>query len=128
SDTRSVLRQMAFWMIAAALAAQASVTAGLSVHLVALMTDFGLDPVFAATLFGGMVLLTVPVRLLAGFIADRVAAKRLPLVLGSLLIVEGLAISSFALAPSFATMLVVTAALGIAAGAPMVLVLVLCAE
>lgn len=126
--TRPVMRQTAFWLIAAALTAQASVTAGLSVHLVALMTDYGLDPVFAATLFGGMILLTVPVRLLAGFIADRVPSGRLPLVLGGLLVLEGLAISSFALAPSFATMLVVTAALGIAAGAPMVLVLVLCAD
>src|SRR5690606_36935208 len=63
---RPVMRQTAFWLIAAALTAQASVTAGLSVHLVALMTDFGLDPVLAASLFGGMILLTVPVRLLAG--------------------------------------------------------------
>lgn len=124
----SVLRQPAFWIIAAALTAQASVTAGLSIHLVALMTDFGLDPVFAATLFGGMILLTVPVRLLAGYTSDRVAAAKLPLVLGALLILEGIGISSFALAPSFTTMLIVTAALGIAAGAPMVLVLVLCAE
>lgn len=123
-----VLRQTAFWLIAAALTAQASVTSGLSVHLVALMTDFGLDPVFAGSLFGGMILLTVPVRLLAGFIADRVPSRRLPLVLGGLLILEGIAISSFALAPSFITMIVVTAALGIAAGAPMVLVLVLCAD
>ncbi|ODT65994.1 MAG: hypothetical protein ABS75_28860 [Pelagibacterium sp. SCN 63-23] len=124
----SVLRQPAFWIIAAALTAQASVTAGLSIHLVALMTDFGLDPVFAATLFGGMILLTVPVRLLAGYTSDRVTASKLPLVLGALLILEGIAVSSFALAPSFTTMLIVTAALGIAAGAPMVLVLVLCAE
>jgi cyanate permease len=92
------------------------------------MTDFGLDAVFAATLFGGMVLLTVPVRLLAGYIADHVRPSRLPAVLGALLILEGLAIGSFALSPSFATMLVVIGALGVAAGAPMVLVLVLCAE
>lgn len=123
-----VLRQPSFWIIAAALAAQASATTGLSIHLVPLMTDFGLDAVVAATLFGGMVLLTVPVRLLAGHIADRVAPSRLPVLLGGLLVLEGLAIGSFALAPSFATMLVVIGALGIAAGAPMVLVLILCAE
>ena len=125
---RPVLRQKAFWIIAAALTAQASVTTGLSVHLVPLMTDFGLDAVFAAMLFGGMVLLTVPVRLLAGYIADHVPPSKLPAVLGTLLVLEGLAIGSFALAPSFATMLVVIGALGVAAGAPMVLVLILCAE
>ncbi|MFD1912183.1 MFS transporter [Halodurantibacterium flavum] len=127
-DARSVLRRPAFWLIAAALSAQASVTSGLSVHLVALMTDHGLGPGMAAGIFGGMVLLTVPVRLLAGFLADRIPAARLPLVLSVLLVLEGLAIGSFAVAPGFATMLVVTAALGIAAGAPIVLVLVLCAE
>src|SRR5690606_10785963 len=41
---------------------------------------------------------------------------------------EGLAIASFAIAPSVFTMLVVIAALGISAGAPMVLVLILCNE
>ncbi|KRA43238.1 MFS transporter [Devosia sp. Root635] len=125
---QSVLRQSAFWIIAMALMAQASVTTGLSVHLVALMTDYGVDPVFAGTLFGGMILLSVPVRLLAGYVADKAKPAHLPIVLGALLIMEGLAIGSFALAPGFATMLVVIAALGISAGAPMVLVLVLCNE
>jgi MFS family permease len=125
---KSVLRQSAFWIIAAALMAQASVTTGLSVHLVALMTDYGVDPLFAGTLFGGMILLSVPVRLLAGLVADKAKPAQLPIALAALLIIEGLAIGSFALAPGFATMLVVIAALGIAAGAPMVLVLVLCNE
>jgi MFS family permease len=114
---RSVLRQSAFWIIAAALMAQASVTTGLSVHLVALMTDYGV-----------VILLSVPVRLLAGYVADKARPAQLPIVLAALLVLEGLAIGSFALAPSFATMLVVIAALGIAAGAPMVLVLILCNE
>lgn len=125
---RSVLKQSAFWIIATALMTQASVTAGLSVHLVALMTDYGVDPVFAGTLFGGMILLSVPVRLLAGLVADKARPAQLPIALAALLIAEGFAIGSFALAPSFATMLVIIAALGIAAGAPMVLVLVLCNE
>lgn len=124
----AVLRQPAFWMIAIALTAQAAVTTGLSVHLVPLMTDYGLDAVVAGTLFGGMILLTIPVRLLAGYIADRVEPRLLPYVLGGLLVIEGLAIGSFALAPGFATMLIVICALGIAAGAPMVLVLILCNE
>jgi MFS family permease len=125
---RTVLRQTPFWIIAIAMAAQASVTTGLSVHLVPLMTDYGLDAVVAGTLFGGMILLTIPVRLLAGYTADRVEPRLLPLILGGLLVLEGLAIGSFALAPGFVTMLVVICALGIAAGAPMVLVLILCNE
>jgi cyanate permease len=92
------------------------------------MTDYGVDPVFAGTLFGGMILLSVPVRLLAGHVADKARPAQLPIVLAALLVMEGLAIGSFALAPGFTTMLVVIAALGIAAGAPMVLVLILCNE
>src|SRR5690606_20073728 len=125
---RTILRHAPFWIIALAMAAQASVTTGLSVHLVPLMTDYGLDRVVAGARFGGMILLTIPVRLLAGYIADRVQPRLLPLILGGLLILEGLAIGSFALAPGFVTMLVVICALGIAAGAPMVLVLILCNE
>ncbi|HEV7344327.1 MAG TPA: MFS transporter [Devosia sp.] len=128
SRPRSVLRQGAFWIIAVALMAQASVTTGLTVHMVALMTDYGVDAVFAGTLFGGMILLTVPVRLLAAFVADKAKPAYLPVVLGALLILEGLAIGSFAVAPGFGTMLVVITALGVAAGAPMVLVLILCSE
>jgi cyanate permease len=125
---RWTLRQPAFWIIAVALTAQASVTAGLSLHLLPMMTDFGIDPVMAGALFGGMILLSIPVRLLAGYISDRVAPHMLPCLLAGLLVLEGLAIGSFAVAPGFATMLVVIGSLGIAAGAPMVLVLVLCNE
>lgn len=125
---RDVLRRMDFWIIAAALTAQAAVTTGLSVHLVPLMTDYGLDAVLAGTLFGGMILLTIPVRLLAGYVADKLPPYTLPFILGGLLVLEGIAIGSFALAPGFGTMLIVIAALGIAAGAPMVLVLILCNE
>ena len=122
TSVRSVLRRFDFWIIAIALTAQASVTTGLSVHLLPLMTDYGLDAVLAGTLFGGMILLTIPVRLLAGYISDRLEPRLLPFILGGLLVLEGIAIGSFAIAPGFATMLIVICALGIAAGAPMVLV------
>lgn len=125
---RQVIRQPAYWVIAIAFTAQAAVTTGLSVHLVPLMTDYGLDAVLAASLLGGMILLSIPVRLLSGLVADRVRPCLLPLVLGGLLIIEGIAIGSFAVAPGFVTMLVVIAALGIAAGATTLLVLILCGE
>lgn len=125
---RSFLGNMNFWLVATALCAQASVTTGLSVHLLPLMTDYGLDPVFAGTLLGATILMTIPVRLLAGYIADRLDPRLLPSMLGGLLLLEGLAICSFPLAPGLPAMLVVACALGIAAGAPMVLVLVICNE
>ncbi|WP_196260921.1 MFS transporter [Pelagibacterium limicola] len=125
---RTILGRPAFWIVAVAFAVQAAVTTGLSIHLVPLMTDYGLDPVFAGSLFGAMILLSIPVRLLSGFVADRVDAQILPFILGGLLVLEGLAIGSFALAPGFGAMLIVVFALGISAGAPTLLVLVLCSR
>lgn len=125
---RSILVQPALWLIAFAFMAQAAVVTGLSVHLVPLMTDNGLTATVAGTLFGGMILLSVPVRLLAGVVADRAPISVLPIFLAILLVLEAVAIASFALAPSFATMLVVVLALGIGAGAPTLVVLLLCAH
>jgi MFS family permease len=81
--SQSFLRDTNFWLIAVALCAQASVTTGLTVHLLPLMTDHGLDPVFAGTLFGAMILMTIPVRLLAGFVADRMHPRLLPALLSA---------------------------------------------
>lgn len=125
---RSIVIRPAFWLIAFAFMAQAAVVTGLSVHLVPLMTDNGMTATFAGTLFGGMILLSVPVRLLAGVVADRMTIRVLPILLAALLALEGASIASFALVPSFATMLVVVVALGIGAGAPTLVVLLLCAH
>lgn len=125
---KSVIRRPVFWLIAFAFMAQAAVVTGLSVHLVPLMTDNGLGAPIAGTIFGGMILLSIPVRLLAGHVADRAPIRVLPVFLAGLLLLEALAISSFAFAPSFATMLVVVVALGIGAGAPTLVVLLLCAN
>ncbi|GGA68901.1 MFS transporter [Nitratireductor aestuarii] len=127
-EVQSFWRNKNFWLIAVALCTQASVTTGLTVHLLPMMTDYGLDPVFAGTLFGVMILLTIPFRLLAGYIGDRLDPRHLPSILGGLIALEGLAICSFPLTPGLPSVLVVVCALGIAAGAPMVLVLVICNE
>lgn len=118
----------AFWLIAFAFMAQAAVVTGLSVHMVPLMTDNGLAAATAGTLFGGMILLSVPVRLLAGMVADRAPMRVLPLFLAGLLLLEAAAIASFVVLPGFATMLLTVVALGIGAGAPTLVVLLLCAH
>jgi cyanate permease len=90
-----------------------------------MMTDYGLDATVAGSLFGLMIFLSIPVRLLSGHLADKVETRVLPIILGGLLFLEGIAIASFAIAPSLATMLTLIGALGVAAGAPTLLVLVL---
>lgn len=123
-----IARNRAFWLIAFAFMAQAAVVTGLSVHLVPLMTDSGLEAPVAGTIFGGMILLSIPARLATGHIADRAPAQVLPLLLAGLLAVEALAIASYALLPGLPTMLVLIVAQGIGAGAPTLVVLLICAH
>jgi len=125
SGLRQAVATRAYWIIAAAFMAQAAVTMGLSVHMIALITDRGLDAELAAGLFAGLILLSVPVRLVAGWLADRLAPARLPRLLAGLMLAEAVAIAGFALAPSLVTMLTLIAALGVAAGAPTLIVLIL---
>lgn len=125
---RSVLRDRNFWVIGLALAAQAGVTTGLSVHLVSIMTDHGLAATSAGSLFGLMILLSIPVRILSGYVADKFATRILPIVLGLLLVLEALAIASFAWEPGLLSLITLIGAMGVAAGAPTLLVLVLCSK
>lgn len=128
SGFKQIMRRADFWIIAFGFMAQASLVTGLSIHLVPLMTDHGLDAPLAGTLFGGMILLSVPVRLLAGHLADRAPAGIMPQLLAGIMLIETLAVAALAIWPSLAAMLVAVTALGIGAGAPTVLVLVLCAR
>ena len=124
----SVFIRPAFWLIAFAFMAQAAVVTGLSVHLVPLMTDSGLDAPVAGTIFGAMILLSIPARLLTGLVADKAPAAILPLFLAGLFLFEAISIASYVIWPGFATMLIIVVAQGIGAGAPTLVVLLLCAH
>jgi MFS family permease len=124
----AILAGRSFWHIAFAFMAQAAVVTGLSVHLLPLMTDAGLDAPLAGAIFGGMILLSIPVRLLSGRVADKAPARVLPLFLAGLFLFEAISIASYAIWPGFATMLIIIVAQGIGAGAPTLVVLLLCAH
>lgn len=125
---RTVARHRAFWLIAFAFMAQAAVVTGLSVHLVPLITDGGIEAPIAGAIFGGMILLSIPARLATGHIADKAQANLLPMLLAGLFAVEALAIGSYAAFPGYPTMLVLIVAQGIGAGAPTLVVLLICAH
>jgi MFS family permease len=101
---------------------------GLSIHLVPLMTDEGLSAPVAGVIFGGMIFLSIPARLATGHIADRARAQIMPLLLAGLFAFEAIAIAGYALFPGFASMLVLIVAQGIGAGAPTLVVLLICAR
>lgn len=126
--TREILRSTALWLVAIAFAAQAAVVTGLSVHLVPIMTDSGMPAAQAGFIFGAMILLSVPVRLVTGRIADRASPVLLPSLLAGLFVVQAICVALFAAWPGLISILILILAQGVGAGAPTLVVLLLCAH
>ena len=73
-DVREVLGGRRFWLIACALLLVSTVTQGLVVHTVPLLTDNGYSPETAAALMIAVGLSTMAGRLLSGYLVDRIFA------------------------------------------------------
>ena len=73
-EVREVLGGRRFWLIACALLLVSTVTQGLVVHTVPLLTDKGYSPDTAATLMIAVGLSTMAGRLLSGYLVDRIFA------------------------------------------------------
>lgn len=125
SEFRAALATSAFWIIALAFMLQAAANTGMVVHLVPLMTDGGMSAGMAASVAGAAVLVSIPVRLSTGWIADRLQTSHLVMLLGGIMLSEAAVNGAYALAPGTATLLLLLLSLGIATGAPTLLVLVL---
>lgn len=73
-EVRDVLRGRCFWLIAGALLLVSTVTQGLVVHTIPLLTDKGYSPETAAALMIAVGLSTMAGRLLSGYLVDRIFA------------------------------------------------------
>src|SRR3984893_4493454 len=73
-EVREALGARRFWLIACALLLVSTVTQGLVVHTVPLLTDKGYSPGAAATLMIGVGLSTMAGRLLSGYLVDQIFA------------------------------------------------------
>jgi predicted MFS family arabinose efflux permease len=73
-EVREALGGRRFWLIACALLLVSTVTQGLVVHTVPLLTDKGYSPEAAATLMIAVGLSTMAGRLLSGYLVDRIFA------------------------------------------------------
>ncbi|WGD50175.1 MFS transporter [Bradyrhizobium sp. CB1650] len=73
-EVREALGGRRFWLIACALLMVSTVTQGLVVHTVPLLTDKGYSPEAAAALMIGVGLSTMAGRLLSGYLVDRIFA------------------------------------------------------
>src|SRR6202035_5890174 len=73
-EVREALGARRFWLIACALLLVSTVTQGLVVHTVPLLTDKGYSPEAAATLMIAVGLSTMAGRLLSGYLVDKIFA------------------------------------------------------
>jgi MFS family permease len=73
-EVREALGGHRFWLIACALMLVSTVTQGMVVHTVPLLTDKGYSPETAATLMIAVGLSTMAGRLLSGYLVDRIFA------------------------------------------------------
>src|SRR6267154_359648 len=73
-EVREALGGRRFWLIACALLLVSTVTQGLVVHIVPLLTDKGYSPETAATLMIAVGLSTMAGRLLSGYLVDKIFA------------------------------------------------------
>jgi len=74
-EVREALAGRRFWLIAFALVLVSTVTQGLVVHTVPLLTDKGYSPETAAALMIAVDLSTMAGRLLSGYLVDRISRR-----------------------------------------------------
>jgi sugar phosphate permease len=74
---RQAYRTRAFWLTVLAFAIRGMVASVVTMHTIPLLTDAGWDPLSAAAGFGLLVVISLPGRLLAGVLSDRMGVARI---------------------------------------------------
>jgi MFS family permease len=75
---RQAMRTFAYWLLIAVHAVHGLVAPAINIHCIPFLTDRGINPTVAAGMMGMMLAASIPARYLGGFVADRIATKRLP--------------------------------------------------
>jgi len=79
---RQALRTPAYWLLTIANSAYGMIVPVIMLHSIPLLTDMGIPPMKAALMMGMMSMVSIPVRLLAGFVADKVKINQMRFLLG----------------------------------------------
>lgn len=122
---RAAIKTRTYWILALAYMTTAGTISGVSVHSVPMLTDRGFSIAMAGVVFGGLVLVSIPARLLTGFYSDRLRPELLPRIFGLVLIAESVAFASEAYFGTVSSLFAMLIAKGIATGVPTVLVVII---
>ncbi len=79
---RQAIRTPTYWLLLVAQNGQSLVLPAITIHGIPFLTDIGIDPLMAAFMLAIPLLVSLPVRLASGFLADRVKKRTLTLMLG----------------------------------------------
>lgn len=74
---RQTTRTLGFWMFIAVIAVSGLANPIMGVHSVPFLTDTGIDPVRAAGMMSIWITCSIPARILAGFLVDRMKIERM---------------------------------------------------
>jgi sugar phosphate permease len=114
---KQALKTSAFWLYLTAYAFQWMGQGAINLHLIPFLTDRGIDAMVAGGMMSLMLFATIPSRLLAGAIADRVKKSFLPYMLAISFFLQTLGLGAFLMAPGTVTIFVLLVLYGLGNGA-----------
>jgi cyanate permease len=121
SETEYTFKQAArtssYWMITLGWMIMSVLFAGLNVHIVPFLTDKGINPVIAGSMFAMWLFFTLPSRIFGGLIADRTKREHIKFLLAGSLFLSATAVTILLLSPTIAGIYVFLALYGLGFGA-----------
>jgi len=118
---RQAMRTSAYWLLMLAQASHNLAMPGISLHGIPFLTDIGFAPLRAASMMAMMVAVSIPFRLIGGFLADRVHKAHLRLLMGGAYLLQAIGFAIFLINQTTAMIYVWFILYGIGMGAGFVL-------
>jgi sugar phosphate permease len=94
---RQAMRTPAYWLLIIANSSYGMVVSVVILHCIPFLTDMGIKPVKAAVMMGTMSAVSIPARLVAGILADRVKISQLRFLIGGAFCLQAVGLAIFLL-------------------------------
>ncbi|MBI4188889.1 MAG: MFS transporter [Chloroflexi bacterium] len=85
---RQAIKTPAFWLLIIALSFREPSSSPLNIHIIPFLTDTGIEPLKAAGMMTTIYAASIPARIIAGFLADRVTKKYLRFLFAAILLLQ----------------------------------------
>jgi sugar phosphate permease len=94
---RQAMRTPTYWLLMVANACHSLAMPAVNIHGIPFLTDIGIDPIRAASMLAMMILASVPMRFIAGVLADRVSKNSLRFLMGGAYLLQAAGFGIFLL-------------------------------